>query len=447
MLIAKHSQKSFFLHLLLFFFIASSVLTYWQSAEYALNGHWFSEFYRKEEYISIVPSWQKLLKDVLAFVLLVFSLFFRSTNTLERHQKEPFLKISYSLLIFVISISLTRSIFTEFSASAIFISIRPLIITISIFLFCHRHLNNIYLIKVLEATNVLALVQVYYSFLQREAAVLFNGVSWLSSGGVRSVGTFTGPNSMGLFLALCIYFNIYILKWNKFRIGLFILYSITIFLSDSRTSILIVFLIFIEKAFDYLNRFFKSKKDFVFINFIHFVALPLIATFSLNAVKDLSSRGANSSVYGGRLEIFLDYAQQADILSILFGKHLGFGSNILQVLQDSQLSERSAYFLADSTWAYLFSQFGILGMLLSLSILYYLFKSPYTYLNTRNNFNANKNGGKKNGLIIYMLCCFSTIIVFEFYAVLPILISLAFFIKYQLCEQMLLANRVSQGLT
>ncbi len=412
--------------------VASSTLTYWKAANYAINGHWLPEYYKNQSYISLVPSWQKLLKDGFAFLLLLGSLFLPVTNPIYKYQKNNNLKITYILLLFIISISLARSIFTNFSLSILFLTTRPLIITATLFIFCHRHLNNHYLIKVLEFTNILALAQVFYAILQRMTAVNSNGVSWFSSGMVRSVGTFTEPNSLGRFLVICAYFNLYILKWHPWRIGLLAAYALAIFLSDSRTAILILFLLFTEKLFYYFTQFCKTKTDFIFINFTRFAILPFLAFYALITIKDLSVRGANSSLYGGRLEIFLFYVNQSDVFSILFGKHLGFGSNTLKILQASSFIEGNDSALADSTWTYVLLQFGILGILLVMQILYFLFKAPMIYFDVKKNPQVDRMlTSQKMAIAIYIFFCLATIIIFEFYAVLPLLICALFFIQYQ----------------
>ncbi|HBB32221.1 MAG TPA: hypothetical protein DDZ80_23725 [Cyanobacteria bacterium UBA8803] len=432
MLTSKYSRISIFLHILLFLTVASSALTYWKAADYAIHGHWLPEYYKDQSYIAIVPSWQKLVKDGLAFLLLLGSLFWPATNPVYKYQKNNNIKVAYILLLFVISISLARSILTNFSLSILFFTTRPLIITAAIFIFCHRHLNNHYLIKVLEFTNILAISQVFYAVMQRMTAVNYNSVSWFSSGIVRSVGTFTEPNSLGLFLVICAYFNIYILKWHPWRIALLAAYALAIFLSDSRTSILILFLLFTEKIFYHLTRFCKTQIDFLFLNFTRFAILPFLAFYAILAVKDLSIRGANSSLYGGRLEIFLAYVNQSDIFSVLFGKHLGFGSNTLKILQDSNILEGSDAALADSTWSYILFQFGILGILLVIQILYLLFKDPIIHLNLQKDFQVHRIlVSQKMAIGIYLFCCLATIIIFEFYAVLPLLVCSLFFIQYQ----------------
>jgi len=427
MLTIKHSRISIFLHSLLFLIVASSVLTYWPAAVDALNSPLSSGYYKDLTYISIVPTWLKLAKDVFALALLSFSLYFYPTNLKFNFKKNNSLSIAYILLIFIVSFAIFRSIDTNFNISVIFFSMRPFVITASIFIFCHRHLNNYYFIKVLEVINILAVFEVFYSCLQRINVVTFIGIPWLSSGISRSVGTFTEPNSLGLFLALCVYFNIYILNWHKWRLLLILLYVSGIFLSDSRTALLITIILIFEKSLYKLTENFQKKQDLAILNFIRFIVLPTLAVYTIFIVKNISSRGANSSISGGRLEIFLNYFKNTDILSILFGNHLGFGSNILQLLASTNPAENN-YFLADSTWTYLLAQFGILGVFIFLIILYFISKINVCYfqinLKITNNFIS-----QILGILIYLFCCFSTIIIFEFYAALPIFICLLFFIK------------------
>lgn len=426
----KADRISIFLHLLLFLIVASSVLTYWQVTQYALNGNWHPEYYKLQSYISIVPTPVRLLKDEFSFLLLIASFFFRPTNPDRELRKNNLLAISYMLWLCLLGIAIARSIASDLNISLIFFSLRPIIIVISLFVFCHRHLNPFYLRWVLEGVNILAIVQIIYAFLQRSMAVTLNGVGWFSSGYVRSVGTFTEPNSMGLFLALCFYCNLSLLPWHRWRYFIVGLLVITIYLTDSRTALLIIGLIVAEKLYHKLSRSYKILKDSLVIKVIGFPLFLLTTFFLLEQINQVSVRAVNSSISGGRLEIFINYINQTEPLSLLFGRYISFGSNILQTLQKNTAIVGGGggdFFLADSTWAALLSQFGILGVYLAIQVIYCIWKTPFSgsYFMPSKFFDISH----KFVFLMYLLLCSFTIILFEYYAVFPIIICLLFILR------------------
>lgn len=430
----KPSHACFFLHSLLFFIIAASALTYWSVAEYALKGHWHPDYYTFQDYISIVPTWQKVLKDGFACLLLAFSLILRPTNSAKNILRDKILTISYILCIFVLSIAFARSVNSDFSLAIILSCLRPIAFVISLFVFCERHLNYYYLCYVLEGVNLLAIIQVFYAFSQRQSAVMQNGIAWFSSGYARSVGTFIGPNTLGLFLAITFFINLYILPWHNFRSLILVLCFYAVFLSDSRTSLLITILLFIEYVvMTFISKLKFSIKDFYFIQIMVAGLIFVNITFLLDQVKNISVRGAQSTSSGGRLEILLGYINSQDIFSILFGKSLAYGSNLVLTLQTDSDSLGGNSFIADSTWTSLLSQFGIMGVVLAIGIICLLLRSPQSNYLSYQSFTAIKKQSdfKKIGLLIYFLPASFTIILFESYATLPILITVVFLIKMQ----------------
>lgn len=429
-------RSIFLLYILLYLIIAASVLNYWYPAEYAINGHWHPYYYQKSNYIALVPNWQKLLKDAFLLLLLFFSLLLRSSSHYVKFYKDKLLNITYTLCLLLLGIALAKNIDSDLSYSSIIVSLRPIVFVVSLFIFCHRHFNYYYLIQVLRGLNLLALLQVVYAILQRYTAVLNNGIGWLDCAGIRSTGTLAGPNSLGLFLALCFYTNIYILPWHKCRYFLLLLYTIGIFLSGSRTSFLIIILLSIEIVFSkFSTTYRKNTTVFAKLFGVSYILPVLLCLFPF--IKYLNTRaGASESNFGGRLEIFLNYISQVDIASILLGSYLGYGSNSIiiqeQATQTYYHINAKITFISDSTWTYLIAQFGLVGMLLFVAIVYLLWRK---YLSCRYSsfipmFSINI-GRLRIGFMIYFLCSSATIILFEFYAVLPILVSLLFALRFR----------------
>jgi len=436
MLRSSSPKISILLHALLFLIVASSALNYWSVAEYAINVSWNAYYYSKASYISLVPSWQKALKDLFAFLLLLGSLWFPRTTPNQGLNKNNALVICYALSLVILSIAILRSIDSNFTVIMIFSCLRPFLLVVAIFVFCHRHLQPYYLRWVLEAINILALIQVFYAYLQRRAAIIHNGFDWFHSGSARAVGTFISPNTMALFLALVFYLNYSILPPHKFRFLMLPLCAIGIFFTGSRTGLIIIALIWIIESYKKIGKAYKINmfKDKYLAVFIALPILFSIFIFTLRNVNSISGRVSSSTMTDGRLIIFNSLIKESDILSLLFGHHLGFGSNIAKTLFETSGKSNDTFFLSDSTFASLLAQFGILGLLITGIIIYiFLQKNTYNIIHTNKPYIALLFTGKlkkeKTCFFIYLISILATIIIFEFYAVLPIIVSLLFYFK------------------
>lgn len=426
--ISKNKQIQI-LYILFFLVICSASLTYWQLSQNALN-NWSIAYYKLSTYLDQVPAWQKLLKDFLALLLLIISIVVRKTN--YTYTKQNFSLIPYFCVwLFIFALSIARSIESTLTLSALFVALRPYIFFISVFVFCYRHLHTLYIRKIYELINFVALIQVYFSLRQRWAAISFNGLTWFHSGSARSVGTFIDPNSLGLFISLVMYLNIFILPKKLFgfshiRLIFNLFYCITIFLTGSRISQLIVTVLIFYAIY---NEFIKGSvhkdnnySNNGFLNFFAVVSVSLTIYFFLPVINALSGR--TSSLSGNRYEIFLDYLNQADISTLLFGKFLGYGSNIIQTL--NIYSSSNDVLLSDSTWLFVFAQFGIAGIFALFGFVYALLSTSKSYDNSVRILlhNSKYRSREYFPLYLYLLLGASTVILFELYAVLPILVSL-----------------------
>jgi hypothetical protein len=421
------------LHGLLFLVIAAAVLTYWQASEYALNGNWLIEYYKSLTYIDLVPAWQKAAKDGFSLLLLFGSLAFSPSNPNPALKNNQDLWLSYLICAIALIIAFIRSLYTNLPNLLIFSSLRPFLSVIAVFIFCHRHLHAHYLRWVFEGTNILALIQVYFAIRQRNAAVVGNGVSWFDSGSARSIGTFIEPNTVGLFLALVFYLNLSILPPHRLRPLLLGAIGLGIFLTGSRAAQLSSLIVL---SFTCYQKFGSSKNSIVEYFFKAFFALPLLfgaALMFYERINIASGRSANSSASGGRLEILLGNFAEGDTVSLFFGKYLSYGSNIVQTLTNSYAASGASreFFLADSTPAWLIGQFGVLGVLGVMGVVYAFWRSQSSSsrsIDIAQNFPPVKAQLRTDriGLLIYLFFSTSTIILFEFYAVLPLIITLIF---------------------
>jgi hypothetical protein len=418
------------LHGLLFAIVAASSLTYWQSTEYALNGNWLIDHYHQQLYIDQVPAVQKATKDMLALLLLISSLYFKPTNSNVALKYDRDLSIGYLICAAAVGIAFIRSLYTNLPDFILVASLRPAIFIIAIFVFCHRHLHPYYLRWVLEAANLLTFVQVYYAVKQRSAAILYNGVSWLDSGSARAVGTFTEPNSMGLFLAFMFYINTSILPPSKFRPMLLIMMTIGIFFTGSRASQMIILIVL---AATFYRKFWIPKESSLEDFFKKVVSIPLAlfaGSWFYGQVNAYSGRADGSSATGGRLDIIFTITEQLDVSSLVFGKYLSYGSNLINTLSGTGEDGTSTYLIADSTPAWLIGQFGLVGAFGVLYVAYCLFRTPtfnrIIFLTNRFRPTWEKIERDQIGLVVYLFFSSTTIILLEFYAVLPLLITVLF---------------------
>jgi hypothetical protein len=419
-----------FLHGLLLAIVAASSLTYWQSAEYALNGNWLIDYYHRQPYIDQVPAVQKAAKDMLAFLLLTGSLYFKPTNSNAALKYDRNLSIGYLICASAVGIAFIKSLYTNLPDFILVASLRPAIFIIAIFVFCHRHLHPYYLRWVLEAANLLTFVQVFYAVKQRNAAIFYNGVSWLDSGSARAVGTFTEPNSMGLFLAFMFYVNTSVLPANKFRPMLLVMMAIGIFFTGSRASQMIILIVL---AATFYRKFWIPKESSLEDFFKKVVSIPLAllaGSWFYGQVNAYSGRADGSSATGGRLDIIFSITEQLDVSSLVFGKYLSYGSNLINTLSGTGEDGTSTYLIADSTPAWLIGQFGLIGAFGVIYVAYCLFRTPtlnrIVFLTNRFRSTREKIERDQIGLIVYLFFSATTIILLEFYAVLPLLITVLF---------------------
>ena len=450
MLRRSSAKVSIFLHTLLFLIVAASALNYWSVAEYAIKVSWDAYYYKKIGYISLVPNWQKGLKDLFAFLLLIGSLWFPATTPNQDLVKNKSLTICYALSLVILGIAIARSISSDFTLIMILSCLRPFLPLVALFVFCHRHLQSYYLRWVLEAINVLVLIQVFYAYLQRKNGLDYNGIDWLNSGAVRAVGTFIEPNTMALFLGLSFYINLSVLPPHKWRFLILLLCGIGIFFSGSRTGLSIILILGVIAFFRKIDsiygiNMFKNKLSIASL----FLIMPLIFilfTVTIKNVNRISGRASSSSTSDGRIDIFQSLIDQSDILSLLFGHHLGYGSNIVQTLSvlSGKTLDESNFFLSDSTLASVLGQFGICGLLIVGSLIYILFQKMPKFMYTENPYlalvftgNLNKD---KIGFSVCLISILATIVIFESYVLLPILTSILFY--FQMPDVVLERNKL-----
>ena len=421
-----HSLKLPGIYWLYLILIIACVTTYTPSSTFAIFQDWDPYHYQKIKYISQTPSYQRFLKEALIVMLFIVTLLRKPIR--PKNKKNSFSRLHYFYIaaIFIVSISIIRNLGTSVDIKIVMMATRPIFYLLTLILFCHRHLNAAFLLRVLSYSNLVLILEFFYALLQRLQAVTHQGVSVISIGHMRSVGTFAGPNSLGLYLSLMLVINLYILDRLKYSLFYSVLCILGIYFTGSRTAFMIVILIVLFKLKEnFLGNFSKVRVQKVMLDFLIFFPVLLYLPWY---VKDISDRGgADAALIGTRREIFLNLFKNSDLFSILFGHYLGYGSNSVVTYQKELGVDvgQSYSFIADSTPSYLIAQFGILVFPLIILFFYKLWFSKKRSFKARDPIAHMP----KIPVIFYLVCSSLTIILFEFYAAIVVLIPLCFLLS------------------
>ena len=420
------------LHLLLFFIVVATVLTFLSLNNEFLNpSGWYSpEYYKLKANIDNVSTLRRTLKDGVALVLLVGSLWVNPTHPNPQLQRNGDLKLLYGVGLALLAVALVRTLTTPLGLTNALATLRPLVMSMALFVFCHRHLNPAYLRWVLEALNPLALLQVYYAYQQRNNSIDWHGVTFWSRGAVRSVGTFAEPNTLGLFLALVIYLNLSVLPPHPLRYGLVAAYATTIlYFADSRSGALLMAMVIILELYRWLSRLDPFLRRPAVLGL---AIAPLVLGLSywlLGEISSSSVRGDMSDSSGGRLGAVVGAVNSSGPIALLVGKYLGAGSNVLQVLNQVGSSSGMDLIISDSTLAALINQVGFLGVLVFVGIIYVLLRLPTSGLPLPGPEGRHRSAPlrqERAGLVAILLLVGLTNVIFEMYALWPILVPLIF---------------------
>lgn len=428
---SPQGQVALLLHLLLFLIVVATVLTFLPLNDEFLNpsGWYPTEYYKLKANIDKIPTLRRTLKDGFALLLLVGSLWFKPTHPNPQLQHNGDLKLLYGLGLALLGLALLRTLATPLGLTNALATLRPLVMSVALFVFCHRHLNPAYLRWVLEALNPLALLQLYYAYQQRINSVDWHGVTFWSRGAVRSVGTFAEPNTLGLFLALVVYLNLSVLPPHPLRYGLVAACAmVALYFADSRSAaLLIAMLIILElyRRLSHLDPFLRRPAV------LGLVIAPLglgMTYWLLGEISSSSVRGDMGDNSGGRLGAVLGAVNSSGPIALLVGKHLGSGSNVLQMLNQASRSSGMDLIISDSTLAALINQVGLLGVVVFGGIIYVLLKLPIhsSALPGVDSRRPPALRQERAGLVAILLLVGLSNVIFEMYALWPIIVPLMF---------------------
>ncbi len=220
------------------------------------------------------------------------------------------------------------------------------------------------LIKLLNISFCIELIAVIVQI------VCSNSLTTFGSGGYRFSGFFNGSGNLGCY---CVAFSLLLAVLNtKGYTGLtnikyFTMLLLSIFLtvaSGTRTCMVLCIIIFAYESFRFLGKKMKLKKDIVITAAIF--ATAVFGKKILNTIINWTNRGDLSISGGGRLSLLINQFTKSNGFQLLFGHGIGVGTNasVSMGLNNTQVS--------DSTINLIFTQFGALGLITFLILLYKL---------------------------------------------------------------------------
>lgn len=189
--------------------------------------------------------------------------------------------------------------------------------------------------------------------------------------GVRPFGTFSSPNVYGLNMA-ALALLIYIMDFKNNKL-LFYLTIVMALLSGSRLAIILaLWLVFADG-------FLRIKSNY--LKFASLVGLPFLAVFMyiVSKSESISGRAIGSEERLGVWSSIL--LKMDDIDKLLFGWGLGLGSNSVTAIYGPNFF--NGQFISDSTYIYILSSFGLIGLFIYFFVLLNSFITivkPYNYV-------------------------------------------------------------------
>jgi hypothetical protein len=175
----------------------------------------------------------------------------------------------------------------------------------------------------------------------------------------RAAGTMVLPNSLGAFAVISLAFYQTYSSTKQYFPLLLVLSAITLFASGSGTGILALF-VFLGMLV--MNNFAGLQKGVFAVTFLSLGVILLIVLPDLTQRPDLYNSVFSSDGLGGRTGLLIEALSGASAIEILFGRGIGFGTNTAKNVFGST-------FAADSTVTVLFTQLGIIGIVVFYGIL------------------------------------------------------------------------------
>ena len=189
--------------------------------------------------------------------------------------------------------------------------------------------------------------------------------SWgrFGSGAYRFSGLFPGSGNLGCYsIAVLIFLSILNQKYKILGNTLYLVDGILLLFlsvaSGTRTCMILVGFCFVYNIFTLYGKFLRLDKNVILLFFI--VTLAVVGSSIMSKIILWTGRGALMDSGGGRIAFFTNMLSTASPLEMMIGRGIGVGTNasISMGLQGTQVS--------DSTINLIFTQFGIIGLLMGM---------------------------------------------------------------------------------
>lgn len=340
----------------------------------------------------------KAFKDLI-IVLVIILVSFRQIN------KGLFSKKMIRLIIVLLIITIPVFFLNSYNLTIAILGLRWVLPIFLMFFLISEDFNSVffkqlsYILTFLIALNLI--IQVFQLGLN-----LFRGAN----------GVFTGPSTIGVFTIMAYYCIIYFSNFNKKqKLIVFVLATLSIFLSQSTLAILMFFIINLTPLFlsNRVNKFLKVFMVFFFI---------ICSFFLYNNMDELSGRKENDSKRSLliRKEILMDNLESSEIISTRFGDATNSAVNFKKQLSSGLNSSVKNSVIVDSMFISILINYGIL-----VSIIFLLF-SVILFIRV---FRQKNNLELSLFLIILFLSMLTTIVTEVFPFNILFAIVGAFFIK------------------
>jgi hypothetical protein len=235
--------------------------------------------------------------------------------------------------------------------------------------------------KIAWALTFVGLLEMASGAFQIATGMVYNGFNFFGYNLPRMAGTFLTPNSMAIFLLFVVIMIITKEQKRYFDWLIFVLLSVGVIMTAS--GIGLIGLCFVLSLY-----LFQSYRIDLNLRAIFFLLIVFVLAIILLGLPVLTGRAAINESASTRREILINSITGKSAFDLLFGRGLGVGSNTLEILRVSEgqlpvefnrdaLTDIS--FVSDSLYVSLFSQIGLLGLLLFLALNYFALRNAIRF--------------------------------------------------------------------
>ena len=339
-------------------------------------------------------------KDFFVLVLFLYEI-------LMQNNTSKIKILIWSSLITVLGVII--ALFNDLHPYVILSGCRMVLLFVTLLLFFSEGNQKISLVGIFRLVVLLLFINTVVAMVQTYEVLGFN-VGQIGSASFRFMGFFPFCATYGYY-CLCTVLLCYCLQTKnknhgKYHIIICLVAFMGCWLSGTRSAMTGLIIV----LFYYLTEIFNLKRSTRTVLFITCL-LPILC-FAIKFSIDMADRGnmIDGSMNGGRITRFIDYGFKRSVCEIIVGKGLGAGCNSASKFVGVKGNEADVEIL-DGTFTTILYEYGIIGLLVGLAFLTYLFNTV------------------RNSAGVIPACIFSSTVVilclatniFEVYAILPLL--------------------------